>query len=222
MPTHPQPHVPLGGEIERLIQEAKAGSRVALGQLLEAYRHLLLWQAAGKLPAHLRAKEGMSDLVQDTFLEAQRDFEHFRGTSEPEFQAWLGQILTHNAHNLARKYGTVRRNIGREEPLDNSGRPGNPCSGLPADTPSPSSAASSGEEWALLDRALARLAEKDRQVIELRHLDQLTFPEVGWKLGISAEAARKCFARAIEKLQEQIEAIQQEQRMSKPEPGHEG
>jgi RNA polymerase sigma-70 factor (ECF subfamily) len=109
MLASPQPSAPLGHEVERLIQEARGGSKDALGQLLEAFRLLLLSEAQKKLPAHLLPKEGVSDLVQDTFLKAQRDFLQFAGNGEPELRTWLCRILDHNALNVIRKYETVRR-----------------------------------------------------------------------------------------------------------------
>jgi RNA polymerase sigma-70 factor (ECF subfamily) len=186
-----------------------------LGQLLEAFRLLLLSEARKKLPAHLLPKEGVSDLVQDTFLEAQRDFLQFAGHGEPELRTWLCRILDHNALNVIRKYETVQREVNREASIDDSKAPGDLRGSLVADAPSPSALASQREEEELLRRALARLSDKERRVIELRHKERWEFAAIGAELGISKEAARKTFARAIEKLQEIIETIQREQRDQK-------
>jgi RNA polymerase sigma-70 factor (ECF subfamily) len=74
-------------DVARYLPEARAGSPEALGRALEGCRLYLLALAERELDAGLRAKGGASDLVQETFLEAQRDFARFRGDSEAELLA---------------------------------------------------------------------------------------------------------------------------------------
>src|SRR4051794_37421346 len=83
---------------------ARAGAPEALGQLLEAWRGYLLVVAQRELDPDLRAKGGASDLVQETFLEAQRDFPRFHGDSEAELLAWLRRLLLNNVANFTRSY----------------------------------------------------------------------------------------------------------------------
>src|ERR1700751_3723750 len=94
---------------------ARAGSPEALGQLLEACRGYLLLIAQREIDPDLRAKGGASDLVQQTFLEAQRDFADFRGETEAELLGWLRQILLHNLASFARKFReTAKRRLAAE------------------------------------------------------------------------------------------------------------
>src|SRR5437899_2107591 len=110
-----QPSGPFGEPVERLIEAARAGSRDALGTLLQGFRGLLLAEARAQLPAELAGKVGASDLVQSTFLEAQQGFAEFRGTSEPEFRSWLCSILGNNVQNCIRAFrNTAKRDITRE------------------------------------------------------------------------------------------------------------
>src|SRR5262249_59741442 len=96
---------------------ARAGSRAALGQALESFRDYLLLIAERELAPDLRAKGGASDLVQETFLEAQRDFADFRGDTEAEFRAWLRRLLLHNVANFARHYrDTAKRQADPARP----------------------------------------------------------------------------------------------------------
>ena len=61
-------------------------------------------------------------MVQETFLEAQRDFGRFRGTTDGELRAWLRQLLLHNLANFARSYrGTEKRQVEREVHLGPAG-----------------------------------------------------------------------------------------------------
>ena len=87
------------------------GARCAL----EACRDYLLLVAEKRLGTDVRAKAGASDLVQDTFLEAQRDFGQFRGNSRREFRHWLRRILVHNLGSFTTQYrDTGKRDVHRE------------------------------------------------------------------------------------------------------------
>src|SRR6516164_9512157 len=88
----------------RWLAEARAGDRHALGQALEACRRYLLLVAERQLDPYLRAKGGASDLVQETFLEAQCVFRAFAGTSEAELRAWLRRLLLNNLGHFPRRY----------------------------------------------------------------------------------------------------------------------
>src|SRR5581483_11256705 len=97
---------------------ARAGSRDALGQALETCRRYLLQIAQQAVAAELRSKGGASDLVQETFLQAQLAFERFHGTTAEELRAWLRQLLLHQAAKLGRHYRcTQKRQLARESTL---------------------------------------------------------------------------------------------------------
>jgi len=72
-----------------LIADARKGVSHRLGQLLELHRSFLRLLATARLDRKLRARVCPSDLVQETMLEAIRDFAQFRGQAEAEFLAWL-------------------------------------------------------------------------------------------------------------------------------------
>src|SRR5438105_3396849 len=112
-------------DVGHWLQEAQAGSRDALGRALEACRAYLLLIARHEMPADLRAKGGASDLVQETFLEAQRDFAQFQGQTAEELQAWLRRLLLNNIANFVRRYReTDKRDARREVPLRDEGAVG--------------------------------------------------------------------------------------------------
>lgn len=192
------------GQVSRWISDAREESAQALGQALEECRQYLLLVANQNLDPELRGKVGASDVVQDTFLEAQRDFGRFAGGSEEELLAWLRRILLNNMANVVRHYrDTDKRQVAREVPIDQV-----PVEDLQtsqtAEEP-PSGPVRAAEETAQLDRALEQLPEHYRQVILLRHQQHLPFEEIGQRLGRSAEAARKLWGRAVEQLQQILE-----------------
>jgi len=162
--------------------------------------------AEQELDPALRTKAGASDLVQETFLEAQRDFAHFRGTSEGELRAWLRQMLLCNLANFARRYrGTAKRDLGREVPLEPAGSQA-AGDGPAADTPSPGGQAVAHERAEAVRQALQRLPEDYRQVLLWHYQEQRSFEEIAGLLGRTANAARKLFARALERFQQEMGA----------------
>src|SRR5262245_349391 len=153
-----------------LLAAARAGSREGLGQALEACRAYLLGVANKELDHALQAKGGASDLVQETFLEAQRDFPRFQGSSEAELLAWLRQILLHRLGKFARRFsGTQKRQVASEVPLTTDGSSTNWHVQLAADASSPSGLAMAQEQAESLRQALERLPEDYRQVLALRY-----------------------------------------------------
>src|SRR5262245_25812028 len=109
-------------DVGRWLAEARGGCNDALGQALEACRAYLLLIAEEELDPELRRKGGASDLVQETFLEAQRDFLRFQGATPEEWRAWLRRLLLNNVTDFGRRFrATTKRNADRELPLDDSG-----------------------------------------------------------------------------------------------------
>jgi RNA polymerase sigma-70 factor (ECF subfamily) len=189
---------------DRMLQDARAGSPEALGRALEACRRYLLLVAEKELGSDLRAKAGASDLVQETFLEAQRDFGGFRGESRGEFRFWLLRILMHNVSAFARNYReTGKRSVEREVGLGAMSANAGPLFDLAASTASPSAKVVAREHAQALKAALAKLPDDYRQVISLRYDENLTFEQIGREIGRSPEAARKVWSRAMDCLRDE-------------------
>jgi RNA polymerase sigma-70 factor (ECF subfamily) len=185
-----------------ILEKARGGDTEALGLLLETARLTLLKEADLELASHLRAKEGASDLVQDTFLEAHRQFASFRGDSEPELRAWLRRILEHNLLDAARRYfRAAKRQVGREvcgaSVIDRAGN-------VPAPGSTPSQVASRREAIDGLERAVDRLPYHYRDVVLWRHRDRLSNQEIGRRMGRSEDAVRKLWVRALEMLADEL------------------
>lgn len=178
------------------------GDGEPFGQAMEACRQYLLLVANHEIGADLRAKTGASDVVQETFLQAQIDRDRFRGRSSAELLAWLRQILLNKISNLGRHYRhTSKRRLCLEVRID---APSGAAS-LKAGTPSPSQHAVRREQELALARALDRLPDRYRQAVVWRHQEGLSFEEIGHRLGGSAEAARKVWARGVERLRREVQ-----------------
>lgn len=188
-------------EIADWLRDARDGSREALGQLLEACRLYLLKVANDQLDPALEAKLSPSDIVQETFLEAQRDFGGFQGRTEDEWRAWLRRLLLNNLISATRSYrNTNKRQLGRELRVDDAA-----LANLADSGNSPAAPLRQREQCESVGNAIRQLPEHYRDVIIWRNYERLSFDDIGQRLGKSAEAARKLWARALEQLQQLLE-----------------
>jgi RNA polymerase sigma-70 factor (ECF subfamily) len=189
---------------ELLLNRARGGDAAARGQLLELYRNYLRLMARSLISQPLRARLDGSDLVQETFLKAHREFPRFLGSSEPELTAWLRQILVRSLADQIKQHRAGRRDYRREEPmaviLDRSSLAIHQALASPVS--SPSVHASRREQAVLLADALAKMPADYRDVFLMRNLEHVPFEEIGARLGRSSGAVRMLWTRAIKKLSE--------------------
>jgi RNA polymerase sigma-70 factor (ECF subfamily) len=193
---------------DRLVAGARAGSRESLGRALEDCRRYLLAIAERQLDPDLRAKGSASDLVQETFLEAQRDFARFQGSSPDELRAWLRQVLLHNVGAFTHRFrSTSKRTVEREVALAACGASTDLGADLAGSALTPSGVAIEHEQAMALRRALERLPEEYRRVVVLRFEEGRSFEEIGRLTGRSPDAARKVWSRAMERLRQEWEGL---------------
>jgi len=193
------------GQTQQLIEAARDGCQKSLEKLFAVSRNYLLTIAHEELPADVRIKVAPSDLVQESMIEAHRDFASFTGQQRQELLAWLRRILLHNLANAKRKYrDTSKRELAREVGLDgfdnSTGRPVQ----LPDVQASPSSIFLEQERLKRLQAAIERLPEEYRLVILLRHRDHHSFDSIAAQLNKTAEATRKVWSRAVERLRQEL------------------
>jgi RNA polymerase sigma-70 factor (ECF subfamily) len=176
---------------------------------LERYRSWLGVLARLQVDARFRAKFDPSDVVQQTLLEAVRDWPQFRGNTEAERAAWLRQILAHVLFHEMRRYGGAqRRDVGREVSLEDALAESSRRLGaaLAAPGSSPSERASRHElEFRLAD-ALARLPADYAEVILLRNVEGLPHEEVARRMGRGVGAVRMLWVRALARLRQELDA----------------
>ena len=190
-----------------LIEGARQGDAGCRERLFELCRSYLGFAARAQVETWLRRKVDASDLVQETMLEACRDFDRFQGRTEQEWLAWLRKILAHNAADFVRHYrGAAKRAAGREVPFRDPADSRSPGAPEPAASqPTPS------QELLLLDTelrvtaALGELPPDYQEVIVLRNLQRLPFSEVAERMDRSRPAVQMLWMRAIRKLQAALE-----------------
>src|SRR5438067_4527696 len=193
---------------EELFCQARAGDGPALGRLLESYRAYLLVLARVQIGRRLQGKVDAADVVQEAFLSAYRDFAQFRGTTEQEFLGWLRGILASLLANLVRHYqGTQRRDVRLERQLAVELEQSSQAldRGLVAPQSSPSQQAMRREQSVVLAEALGRLPAEWRELLILRHLEGLRFPEVARRMGRPVDSVKKLWPRALAGLRRVLE-----------------
>jgi RNA polymerase sigma-70 factor (ECF subfamily) len=195
--------------IPELIRRCRQGEAEARETLLAGYRSYLHVLAVAQLGRHLRAKCDPSDLVQQTLLEAHRDFGSFQGEQEAELLAWLRRILAHNLFNEARRYTAQQRDAARELSLDQMHAGVNHSSlalarCLADHGPSPSSIAQRRERDVVLANALADLPEDYRTVLLLRVFEELSAEEVAQRMERTPGAVRMLQMRALAALRQRL------------------
>jgi RNA polymerase sigma-70 factor, ECF subfamily len=197
---------------EQLLVEARGGRSESLGRALELNRTYLTLLARTQIDLHLQGRVDASDVVQETFLDACRDFDHFRGTSQGEWVAWLRKILTFNlARAVQRQVTAQKRSVRREVSLDQHLTALERSSArietaLVGHSSSPSSHAQRSERAARVADHLARLPPDYREVLVLRNLEGLPFSEVANRMGRSAGAVRILWVRAVDQLRYLLQA----------------
>jgi RNA polymerase sigma-70 factor, ECF subfamily len=190
-------------ETLQLLDAAREGDEASRGKLLSGYERYLTLLARVQIGRRLQGKVDAEDLVQEVFLDAHRQFPNFRGTSEGELTAWLRRILAGRLSLSLRHYlGVKGRDLKLERELeadvDNSSRAMD--RGLADSITSPSMKVQKREQAVLLAEALEHLPPDYREVIILRHLQQLSFAEVSAKMQRSEDSVQKLWVRALGQL----------------------
>ncbi len=194
----PRPHL--------LIEQARQGNAAARGALLELYRDYLRLVARSLIGGALRSRLDASDLVQETFLKAHRDFEQFGGMSERELLAWLRQVLVRSLLNQVKHHRRLSRDhhrqVSLEQLLDQPSLAVQQA--LASRFPSPSEAAGRRERSVLLADAIDQLPPDYRKAFVLRTLEHHSLEAVATRMERSTSAVRMLWVRAVKRLNEML------------------
>ena len=195
-------------DLTNLLERAQHGEEGARGALLETYRNYLELLARIEIGRRLQTKVDAGDLVQETFLEAHRNFGMFRGKSEGEFINWLRGIMAARIATMVRHFvGTQGRNVRRERglqiDLDHSSRALD--RGLVALQSTPSQKMARHELRVMFADTLARLPADYREVIVLRHFEELPIGEVATRMNRSVDSVQKLWVRGLSRLRQLVE-----------------
>jgi RNA polymerase sigma-70 factor (ECF subfamily) len=195
---------PPGPDTEELLQRTCCGDRAARGTLLQRHRQRLQRMVSLRMDPRLAARLDPSDVVQEALAEADRRLDDYVRDRPLPFYPWLRQFACDRLADAFRRHvRAARRSVTREE----RAFPGLPESSaaelagrlLASDT-GPSEAARRYEAKARVRAALAALPEQDREVLALRHLEQMSAREAAAVLGLSEPALKSRALRAMQRL----------------------
>jgi RNA polymerase sigma-70 factor, ECF subfamily len=196
--------------VDQTIALAKWGDSQSLGCLLEEYRAYLRMLARMQVGLRLQSKLDADDLVQETCLRAHRTIGQFRGTTEEEFLAWLRAILAHVLADQIRRYhGTESRDPRLERALESELDRSSEgfVRSFAAPTSSPSQRLVRHERAAHLARALERLSPAAREVVALRHFEDLSFPEIARRMDRTLDGVKNLWIRALIRLRREVGSL---------------
>lgn len=189
----------------RLLMLARNGDGDSLGLLLRKYFRYLNSLSRGHIDDRIRVRISASDVVQETLLEAHRDFPDFIGTSVEEFTGWLRRILFNNlARALEVHVLAAKRDVRKQRSIEHHENPNQSTVGLVGALEGNLTSVSAAlhQEDLLKDLTLAinQLPEDYRRVIQLRNFENLSFNQIAERLGRNPGATRMLWVRAVEKL----------------------
>jgi RNA polymerase sigma-70 factor (ECF subfamily) len=201
-------------DLQALLDRLRQGDQQALGTLFSRHRERLRRMIEFRLDARLRGRVSASDVLQEAYIDALKRLPHYQADPDVPFFIWLRTVTLQQLIQVHRRHlGTQARNAAKDVPL---GRGGGDA--LEASTEkiaeiidnltSPSQAAERSEALARLREGLDSLDPIDREVLALRHFEDLSNHEVAALLGIQPAAASKRYVRALERLKDALRRLQ--------------
>lgn len=186
-----------------LIARFRTGDRDAFRELLERHERILRSRLAGRLPAHLRRRLSVADVVQETCLVAFDRRADFEDRGDGAFRNWIVGIAENRLRDEIKRHdGTAKRSSRRE--VTRAERPETAYLRHAAGTPS--AAAASAEQVERVQAAMERLTGDHRTVLQLALTEGLTLRECAERMGRSREALKKLYGRAVCALRAEVGA----------------
>jgi RNA polymerase sigma-70 factor, ECF subfamily len=195
---------------DELLSRAEQGDSQALGELFERHRNRLHRMVQMRLDSRLQGRIDPSDVLQEAYFEFSRSLKEYLRNPEIPFFLWLRFITGRKLQALHRHHlGTKIRDAGRDVSLQRGALPQASSQTLAAQLmgrfTSPSQAAARAELQLRVQEALNGLEPLDRELLALRHFEQLTNAEAAQVLEISEAAAGSRFVRALKRLKKILE-----------------
>jgi RNA polymerase sigma-70 factor, ECF subfamily len=195
-----------------LIGRAAAGDSAALAKLFGRYRKRLRAMVRLRLDRRLQGRLDPSDVLQEAYLDVAQQLSSYQAKPEMPFYLWLRLTTGQRLMRLHRQHlGAALRDAGREVSLHRGALPQASSVSLAAQLLGKMTSASKAVERAeiqlQLQAALNGMDEMDREIIALRHFEELSNAEAAQVLGLEPSATSKRYIRALKRLQEILKSI---------------
>jgi RNA polymerase sigma-70 factor (ECF subfamily) len=194
-------------DLPDLLERARAGDKAALETLFTHHRHRLLKMVEVRLDRRVQARVDASDVVQEAYVDVLGRLNEYLSDPRLPFFLWLRLVVGDRVQKVHRHHlGTQARDAGREISINQN--PPAPASSMAlagqllGEVTSPSEAVEREERTRQLQEALDSLPAMDREIVALRHFEELTCAEAAQVLGIQEAAVAKRYVRALKRLRE--------------------
>jgi RNA polymerase sigma-70 factor, ECF subfamily len=199
-------------ELQELLLRAGQGDATVLGELFSRFRDRLQRLVRLRFDRRLQGKFDFSDVLQDVYVEAAQRFNDYLQKPDLPLYLWLRFLTLQRLLILHRRHaGTRMRDIAREVSLDQGAMPEASSAALAArllgHRTTPSQAAMRAEMQIRLQDALNSLDATDREIIALRHFEELNNSEAAQVLGLSESGASRRYTKAILKLKDLLVSL---------------
>src|SRR4051812_41578666 len=200
---------PPPGQVPDLIARVAAGDREAIVELLARYRACPRRMGALRLDPRLRGRVDAPDVIQEGYLDALKRLEECTRDPSVSFYIWLRFLVGQRVAECHRRHlSRPGRDVGREVSIYRGAMPGVSSGALASrllgKLTSPSQAAVRAERKLQLQEALNRMDPIDREILVLRHYEQMSNADAAAVLGLEKAAASKRYTRALERLGEAL------------------
>lgn len=191
--------------VQDLVNRAAGGEEPALAALFDRYRGRLRQMVRLRLDRRLQGRIDASDVLQEAYLDLSRKLPEYAGKASLPFFLWLRLVTAERLLRIHRRHlGAAMRNAGREVSIHRGAMPAAGSVSLAAQLlgrlTSASRAAARSELQRLLQEALDAMEPIDREVIALRHFEELSNDETAAVLNLTKAAASKRYVRALLRL----------------------
>ncbi len=195
-----------------LIQRALAGEEAALAELFDAHRGRLERMVKLRMDRRLQARVDASDVLQEAYLDLAQRLPEYSKRSKLPFFVWLRLVTIERLTKVGRKHlGAAMRSANLEISLHRQTMPQAStffmASQLIGEFTSVSQQAMRAETRAKLQEVLNAMDPNDREVLALRHFEELNNEEIAMTLGITKSAASKRYGRAVRRLKVSLEHV---------------
>lgn len=197
-------------QTRQLLAGVREGDAAALNRLLDRHREALRRVVQLRLDRALSRRVDASDVVQDVLIEAHQRLGEYLQNPKLPFHLWLRQLAADRVIDLHRHHRAAqRRSVDREQPLRAAGLAERSSFDLAArlrdPEPTPAAAIIRRELEARFLAALDELDDEDREIIVMRHFEQVGNSEAAQLLGLTPAAAGMRHLRALRRLRAILE-----------------
>ena len=193
-----------------LLKDVREGDSEAVERLLARHRESLHRMIQMRMDQRIKRRVDVSDVVQDVLIEANRRLQDYLQNPAMAFHLWIRQIAKDRLIDAHRRHRvSAKRSLDREQPLAVRGGVDQSSLDIAAQLcdpqMTPAAAATQRELATHVEGAIGHLGETDREIILMRHSEQLSNSEIAAALGLTEPAASMRYLRAIRRLRELLD-----------------